>query len=444
MVARKARTKKTDRGQSTPSSVTDRAGKTRIVWSGHRVAGKLSNGEGSVYVEPVYGRPDPSSGERFVIGECWRATYYVNGRVRRVQAKTRLVAIERRTAAIAKVEAQARLAPVISGRFSPDTTLGGLADYWLENVVRHEVRATTLREYGTKVKRFDALASVRVVDVTIEGVQRWQSELLNRGLAPNTVKRTKMVLGLVMAQAVTLGFRADNPVKGVKPPQIPSPDKYALDRDEIRRLIAHCDGNRYGAVVHMLFVQGWRISEVLGLAWADIDVVKGSAFLRRAVHDVPGVGLALGEPKTKSTKGERPLTAGTVERLRRRRVEQAAERLAAPGPWPVHSYDGQAVDLIFTTDVGGIVRRQTIDTLLRRSAEVLGLDASRLGTHAGRRSVITLLRNEGIPTDDIALHTGQDPKTTAGYIVGTGNRAQLTADRAGRLLDVPVKVSGEN
>ena len=406
--------------------------------AGRRVAGKASNGEGSVYQEHAYGRPDPVTGVRPVTGTVWRATYLDAGKIKRVRGATRKEAEANRDAAVDKADAQARLAPVISGRFTPDTTLAELADYWLANVVRHEVRATTLKEYSTKVKRFESLGAQRVTAITIDGVQRWQTALLDRGLTPNTVKGTRTIFGLVMAHAVKLGFRADNPVKSVRAPQIPDPDKYALTPVEVHRLIGHCDANRYGAVVQVLFVQGWRVSEVLGLAWSDIDFVKGAATLRRAVHDVPGKGLVLGEPKTKGSKGQRPLTPGTVERLKRRRAEQAAERLASAEPWQLHLYDGKAVDLVFTTETGDIVRRQTIDSLLRRTAKTLGLDASRLGTHSGRRSVITALRNDDVPTDDIALHTGQDPKTTTGYIVGTGNRAQSTADRAGRLLDSPM------
>ena len=157
----------------------------RLSAPGRTVTGKASNGENSVYQELSYGRPDPVTGVRPVMRTAWRATYRDGGKIKRVRGATRKEAEANRDAAIVRAAEQARLAPVISGRFSPDTTLGGLADYWLENVVRHEVRATTLREYGTKVKRFDALAPVRVVDVTIEGVQRWQSELLNRGLAPD-------------------------------------------------------------------------------------------------------------------------------------------------------------------------------------------------------------------------------------------------------------------
>jgi len=40
--------------------------------------------------------------------------------------------------------------------------------------------------------------------------------------------------------------------------------------------------DRLGAAVAVLFVQGWRVSEVLGLGWEDLDLDAGVALVRRA------------------------------------------------------------------------------------------------------------------------------------------------------------------
>ena len=39
---------------------------------------------------------------------------------------------------------------------------------------------------------------------------------------------------------------------------------------------------RLGAAVTLLFCQGWRVGEVLGLAWEDLDLEAGTARIRRA------------------------------------------------------------------------------------------------------------------------------------------------------------------
>ena len=48
-------------------------------------------------------------------------------------------------------------------------------------------------------------------------------------------------------------------------------------------------------------MHGWRVSEVLGLSWEDIDFDAGTATVRRAAVYVDGVGVTLGPTKTTSS-----------------------------------------------------------------------------------------------------------------------------------------------
>ena len=69
------------------------------------------------------------------------------------------------------------------------------------------------------------------------------------------------------------------------------------------------------------------MSEVLGLAWLDLDLEAGTATVSRASVYADGVGMMLGPPKTEGAKGRHFLTPVVVELLRRRRRTQAEERL---------------------------------------------------------------------------------------------------------------------
>jgi len=60
-------------------------------------------------------------------------------------------------------------------------------------------------------------------------------------------------------------FRPDR-VARVKPLRVTDAEAVALDRDETRALLLAARDHRLGAAVAMLFLQGWRVSEVLGLA----------------------------------------------------------------------------------------------------------------------------------------------------------------------------------
>ena len=90
-----------------------------------------------------------------------------------------------------------------------------------------------------------------------------------------------------------------------------------------RALVAAAVDDRLGAAVALLFVQGWRVSEVLGLAWGDVDLDAGLAMVRRACVYADGHGMMLGPPKTAGAEGQHllapvsytHLTLPTTERV---------------------------------------------------------------------------------------------------------------------------------
>ena len=114
-----------------------------------------------------------------------------------------------------------------------------------------------------------------------------------------------------------MGALVGNPVRAVKPPRVGESGGVALERDEARALLDAVNDHRLGAAVALLFLQGWRISEVLGLAWDDLDLDTGTAHVRRASVYVDGRGQQLGPPNTDGARGEHWLMPTVVTLLRR-------------------------------------------------------------------------------------------------------------------------------
>jgi integrase len=210
-----------------------------------------------------------------------------------------------------------------------------------------------------------------------------------------------------------------------------------LTASDARAVVAAGAGDRLGAAVALLFVQRWRVSEVLGLAWSDVDLEAGVATVRRASVYADGVGMMLGPPKTEGAKGRHLLTPVVVEFLRRRRLAQGEERLRAGGEWQQLTHEGQTIDLVFTKVTGGLLLRQAVTKAVAAAARSAGLDPRGLGTHAGPSTAITVLyAEEGLDLADVARRVGHaGPSTTAGYVRHLGRRPQATAEAASRLLD---------
>lgn len=383
------------------------------------VYGKASNGEGSIYRD--------SDG-------AWRATYSVPGeaRPRRVRGKTREEAIARRTA---KLE---ELSQIQSSTFHRDATVTELAAWWLDVVARHRVRPSSHGKYSERVNRINAtLGAMPVRTLKPERIARWQSDLLKSGLASGTVGDVRVTLHQVLEQAVIHELIPSNPVDRVAAPKVVRGSRRALVSGDARQLIGASANDRLGAAVALLFVQGWRVSEVLGLGWEDLDLDAGVAIVRRAAVYVDKVGMVLGPTKNAGAAGTHHLSAGVVELLRARRKAQASERLAGREPWPTHIYDARTVSLVFTKADGGFVTRQSVAKAVTRAAERVGIDPAGIATHTGRRTAVTVLYAEaGLDLSDIARYVGHAGEaTTAGYVRSLGERPKATAVMAASMLD---------
>jgi integrase len=204
---------------------------------------------------------------------------------------------------------------------------------------------------------------------------------------------------------------------------------------ETQQLLAECD-DRFAAAVGLCYVQGWRISEALGLAWEDIDLDTRSVRLRRGSTYADGIGMVLGPTKTQRTAGLQSLSPTVIRLLAIRRQIQDEDR-AKLGDWPDVEYDGEHLDLVFTTAAGTPMLRQHVDRAIRAAATRAGLDPTGLGTHAGRRSVVTSLFASGsLDLVDVARFVGHsDTSTTSGYVQHEGDRPRQISERAFELLD---------
>ena len=281
------------------------------------------------------------------------------------------------------------------------------------------------------------IGEFRLVDVTTEDLISWQSALLST-FAATTVSDTRTTARQVFASARELNLITVNPVERLKPPKVVKQAGRTLALDEVRSLLEATDSHRYGLVVRVLFTTGLRVSEALGLSWDDLDTSLGTATVRRAVTYSTAEGTTLGPPKTAGAAGVHHLAPGVLTRLTEWRRRQDGERASSGPLWQTQTYQGSTVRLVFTTESGGLVSRQHIDALLRRTAVKIGLDPTHLGTHVGRRTVVTTLYANSAELADIARHVGHaNSATTAGYVTSLSDRPERTAKLAASLLDSP-------
>ena len=386
------------------------------------VVNKAPNGQ----AEPFFDRT------RQVWVAPWRKP---DGRVGRPTGKTRALAVASRDRHVEKAGHEAMFGELAEG-FNAGTTVGELSAWWLEHVARHRVRPTSLATYGKHVSVIEGkLGSAPVCDLRAEQVTAFVSDLIDEGSA-SRARNVRTLLVQIVEQGVEFGLATQNVVRKVKAPKAAPKPRRTITPDQTQHLIAACDP-RFAAAAALCFVQGWRISEALGLAWQDLDLDDGSVLVRRGSTYVDRVGMMLGPTKTRGATGVQMLGPTVVALLQARREMFESDRAAFPGAWPTVEYDGQRLDLVFTTGHGTPTLRQHVDRAIRKAAERADIHSVGLGTHAGRRSVVTNLFASGsLDLEDVARFVGHnDVATTRGYVQHEGDRPRQVSERALELLD---------
>ena len=369
--------------------------------------------------------------------DCYFATWRDGDgkRPQKVRGKTQAEATSRRDAAIE--EWRPRLDPGGS-RFTAATTVSELAEWWLLNVAPHRMRASSLGTVGKRLARTRLVTRRRAGRSCRRNRCRSGSrELLGNASSPDR-RRHAVTLNQVLECAIDHRLIAVNPAKRVKPPRVPKSHRPPPRRADAQRLVAACGAaplrRGRGACCSCRAGGCPRCS---GLAWSDLDLdaKEPTATVRRAMVQATASAGCSGRRRARVPReGTTSCRASSTASVRSERPGRRASRCGTGVA--DHHYEGQPVDLVFTTEDGGLVARQHIDKLIRSTAEGLGIDTTGLGTHVGRRSVVTAMSEDGIPLDDIARHVGHaSATTTAGYVRHLGNRPITTTQAASRVLD---------
>ncbi len=259
-----------------------------------------------------------------------------NGKVGRPTGRTRAAAEASRDRHIAAEREAGKFTP-LAGGFGANTNVNELSRWWLDHVARHRVRVTTWSTYGKQLRVVGAqLGETAVRALRPEQVAALIADIAQAG-SPSRARNTRMLLVQLLDEAVNLGLAEDNVARRVRSPRVPKVQRRTLTPSEVTRLLDVCD-ERYAAVVALCLVQGWRVSEALGLAWQDLDLEAGTVRLRRGATYADRVGMVLGSPKTSRTAGRQLLAPTTLRlnpagigggsRVPRVRAERAASRAA--------------------------------------------------------------------------------------------------------------------
>lgn len=261
---------------------------------------------------------------------------------------------------------------------------------WME----HGLSENTLRAYAADLSRFAGWLSHRglgLLQARREHTLGWLASLA--GAPPRSTARRLSSLRRFYAYQLREGGLKDDPTLRVEGPKLGRALPDSLSEADVEALLAAPDGAtalglRDRAMLELLYATGLRVSELVGLTLAQLNLTQG-------VLRVVGKGgkerlVPFGEP-----------AADCVRRyLRDARPELVQER---------------ASDAVFPGRAGHAMTRQTFWHRLRRHARVAGL-TKHLSPHTLRHAFATHLLNHGADLRAVQMLLGHsDISTTQIY-----------------------------
>ena len=164
-------------------------------------------------------------------------------------------------------------------------------------------------------------------------------------LSPRSVDYIHVTLQKALGQAVRDDLLSRNVAEGERPRSSRNREEIkALSSEQAKALLAAARGTRNETLCVVALHTGLRQGELLGLTWADIDLIGRRLSVHRALK-VTDHGLDFGSPKNKSSRRSVPLSNSAVAALTAHRTRQNEERLRLGGLWQDH-------DLVFPNRVG--------------------------------------------------------------------------------------------
>lgn len=225
-------------------------------------------------------------------------------------------------------------------------------------------------------------------------------------LSAKTVRNIAGTLHKALSDAVENGVLTTNPAQYAKAPKYQRPPLNTYNDEQVAVFLRHCEqtNNDHLALWCLLLLIGLRRGELLGLTWADVDLVASEIQVRQT-RSVNSAGETYVEtPKTDAGKRYLTIDPYTLDALARLKDAHEAAG-AAFGNW-LSEYVATDLD-------GRPVHPRAIARRFQAIARDAGLPKIRL--HDGRHTALTIAVDAGVDIHVVSARAGH-------------TRASFTAD----------------
>ncbi len=203
---------------------------------------------------------------------------------------------------------------------SASATVAAAGKLWIASATAAGLEATTIQNYQSHLDRHiePFIGATKISALSIPAVRAFQDRLREEGRSPTTVKKVLVSLGSLLADAQERGLTARNIVRDLRGRRGAGEKRHEQrhrarlkigvdipDRDEVRAFVGALEGRWRPLMLTAIFC-GLRASELRGLRWQDVDLVKREVHVHQRADRLNGIG------RPKSSSGERTVPAPPI------------------------------------------------------------------------------------------------------------------------------------
>lgn len=205
-------------------------------------------------------------------------------------------------------EQECKVGPIVSSRKFED-----VAEEWFDQYAKiNQAPTTYYRNLQLKSRVYDAIGYLRMDKINAMVVQKFANDLIINGknmkngksLARKTIVHHISLISCVFDYAIRLGNLTFNPCRNVI---LPPEEQKEMQIYEIKEVEDIFNALEKAPIMWRVYIQfaiysGFRLGELLGLTWDNINFDTNLAYVKKSEHYTPLEGSYLGKPKTQKSK----------------------------------------------------------------------------------------------------------------------------------------------
>ena len=227
-----------------------------------------------------------------------------------------------------------------------------------------------------------------------------------RGIESTSIARVRTATSAIFSTALKKDIIWKNPVVNATSPRGKRKDKEFLDADQCKLLLEYLkeiENQNARVGLTTLIYTGMRSGELCGLHWKDVDLNKGTIYVRYTLYRADGQ-YKLSSPKTKSSERVIAIPAELIKVLTEHKAWQEKRSEVLGSKWKDR---GAVITGMEGEYLNGCYLNSSLKKILKK------YNLPDLHVHDLRHANASLLINAGVPVKFISEHLGHsNTKTT--------------------------------